>query len=208
MGKLNRINISLAILLIFHTVGVFIFKFNPSAVSLAYITILICGTILFIGEENRKKALIAYSVIFVAGYLIELIGVKTGLLFGEYSYGNSIGYKLFGIPIIIGVNWVAIVVSCVSIVKRLGFTTNKILIALLSAVLCTMMDYIIEPVAISFDFWTWKEIEIPLSNYIDWFIFSFIFAYIYAALKLSTNKIAVYLFFIWIAFFTAIKLMG
>ncbi|MCH2230625.1 MAG: carotenoid biosynthesis protein [Crocinitomicaceae bacterium] len=207
MEKLTKFNISLAILILFHVIGVFIFKFNPSAVSLSYLTILLCGIIVFLGEENKRKALIAYTIIFIVGYLIEYIGVTTGLLFGAYSYGNSIGYKLMGIPLIMGVNWIAIVVSSVSVIKKIGLSNNTFVIAFLSALLCTLMDFIIEPVAIKFDFWSWEEITIPISNYVDWFIFSLIFAYIYTALKLSTNKIAVFLFFIWIAFFSIIKLL-
>lgn len=200
--------ISLGILLLFHTIGVLIFAFYPSGVSLSYLTLSLCGVAVFIAEKNKAKAAIAYVSIFILGYLIEYIGVHTDYLFGTYSYGNSLGYKLGGIPIVIGVNWIAIVISSVSLVKAINFTTNRFLVALFSAILCTGMDYIIEPVAVAADYWTWKNDIIPLSNYIDWFGFSFIFAYIYTALKLSINKIAVYLFFIWIVFFSLIKLMG
>lgn len=204
----NIFKISLAVLLVFHLVGVLIFAFYPSGVSLSYLTLSLCGIAVFIAEKNKSKAAIAYVSIFILGFIIEYIGVHTGYLFGSYSYGNSLGYKLEGIPIIIGVNWIAIVISSVSLVKTLNFTSNTFLIAITSALLCTGMDYIIEPVAVAADYWSWENDFIPPSNYIDWFGFSFIFSYIYAVLKLSVNKVAVYLFFIWIVFFSLIKLMG
>lgn len=203
----NIFKISLGVLLLFHAIGVLIFAFYPSGVSLSYFTLSLCGVAIFISEKNKPKAAIAYVSIFIIAYIIEYIGVHTEYLFGTYSYGNSLGYKLEGIPIIIGINWIAIVISSVSLVKAFNFTTNKFLIAVISALLCTGMDYIIEPVAVAADYWTWENDFIPLSNYIDWFGFSFMFSYIYAALKLPVNKVAVYLFFIWIVFFSLIKLM-
>ena len=200
---MNKIN--LGILLLFHIIGILIFIFYPEGVSLSYITLLICGLSIFIGEKNKSKASIAYLSIFFLGYLIEFIGVHTNFLFGNYVYGNALGYKLGGIPIIIGINWLAIVISSTSLIKRIKFIKNNFFIALISALLCTTMDYIIEPTAIKFDYWSWKNNIIPISNYVDWFIFSFFFSYIYISMKTPINKIATYLFFIWIIFFTLIK---
>ena len=199
--------ITLGILFLFHTIGILIFIFYPDGVSLSYITLLICGLSLFIGEKNKSKVSIAYLSIFFLGYLIEFIGVHTNFLFGNYVYGNSLGYKLEGIPIIIGVNWLAIVISSTSLIKGIKFIKNNLIIALISALLCTTMDYIIEPTAtnIKFDYWSWENNIIPISNYVDWFIFSFFFSYIYIRLKTPINKIGIYLFFIWIIFFTLIK---
>lgn len=208
MKQTNIFKISLGVLILFHAIGVLIFTYYPSGVSLSYLTLLLCGIALFISEKNKLKASIAYISIFALSFLIEYIGVHTNYLFGTYTYGNSLGYKLDEIPIIIGINWIAIVVSSVSLVKTFKITSNKLLIVGMSALLCTGMDYIIEPVAVVSDYWSWQKDIIPVSNYIDWYIFSFIFAYIYVSLKLPVNKIAVYLFFIWIVFFSLIKFMA
>jgi len=208
MKKITLFKISLTILLLIHIVGILIFLFYPSGVSLSYIILAICGSAIFISEKNKSKSAIAYLSIFILGFIIEYIGVKTNYLFGTYTYGNSLGYKLFGIPIIIGVNWIAIVISSVSVVKAFNLTSNKLITAFIAALLCTGMDYIIEPVAIKFNFWSWEGNIIPFSTFVDWFGFSFVFAYIYIALKLSINKIGVYLFLIWAGFFSLIKLMG
>jgi len=200
---MNKIN--LCILLLFHIIGILIFIFYPNGVSLSYITLALCSLIIFIAEKNKSKVFITYLSIFILGFVIEFVGVHTNYLFGNYSYGNALGYKLVGIPIIIGVNWIAIVVSSTSLSKSIKFIKNDFLIALISAFFCTTMDYIIEPVAIKFDFWSWNNDVIPISNYIDWFIFSFFFSYIYARLKTPINKVAISLFFIWIIFFTLIK---
>ncbi len=200
---MNKINLS--ILLLFHIIGILIFIFYPNDVSLSYITLAVCGLSIFIAEKNKSKVYSAYLSIFILGFIIEFIGVHTNYLFGNYVYGNSLGYKLEGIPIIIGVNWITIVISSTSLIKGIKFIKNNFIIALTSGILCTILDFIIEPVAIKFDFWSWKNNIIPISNYIDWFIFSFLFSYIYARVKTPINKIALYLFFIWIIFFTLIQ---
>ena len=36
----------------------------------------------------------------------EILGVNYGLIFGDYIYLDNLGYKVFGVPVIIGVNWI------------------------------------------------------------------------------------------------------
>ena len=43
--------------------------------------------------------------------LTEAIGVNTGLLFGTYEYGANLGFKIFGVPLIIGVNWTVLIIQ-------------------------------------------------------------------------------------------------
>ena len=44
--------------------------------------------------------------------------------------------------------------------------------SILAGLLCTLMDFVIEPIAIKYDFWSWEGNEIPLFNYLTWFVFS------------------------------------
>ena len=62
-------------------------------------------------------------VTFLITYLTEVIGVKTGLIFGEYSYGNVLGIKLFDVPIIIGLNWVFVILGLINLFQK--FKTNN-----------------------------------------------------------------------------------
>ena len=49
------------------------------------------------------------ALIFIAGILVEVAGVNTGLIFGSYSYGPTLGPKIFHTPVMIGVNWLMLV---------------------------------------------------------------------------------------------------
>ena len=51
----------------------------------------------------------------MAGFLIEALGVNTGIIFGHYSYGKGLGLKIFNTPVIIGINWLFLSYTCVSV---------------------------------------------------------------------------------------------
>jgi putative membrane protein len=193
------------ILLIFHVIGLFIFIQAPSAANLTWFNLTLCGVLVFLNEKGGWSKIITLSVIFIGGFLIELIGTKTGWLFGEYNYGTVLGFRIAGVSLIIGVNWYAIVVAASNVVRRLSLPF--LVQALLVGVLCVLMDVIIEPVAIKYDFWTWVGDEIPMYNYVTWYVFSVIFAYIYLKLSAAYNATAKWLYFIWLGFFLILSLV-
>ena len=54
----------------------------------------------------KLKDIPLLSIIFTIGFFIEVIGVKTGLLFGVYHYGDSLGLKWLNVPLVMGINWI------------------------------------------------------------------------------------------------------
>lgn len=124
----------------------------------------------------RTKAALAVSVV-VTGYIIELIGVHTGWLFGDYTYGTTLGVKMFGVPVTIGLTWLMVTLSAWHIV---GYGNLKTLHKfLLAGALVVMLDLILEQFAVSFGLWSWRGGDIPLYNYICWFGFSQLFFGLY-----------------------------
>lgn len=201
-----RTKYNLIVLLLFHTIGLVLFMTYPNASILSYITLLISGLVLLIDEQLSSYKWKVILSIFIIGYLIELIGTKTGILFGNYHYGSSLGYKILGVPLIIALNWVITISASSSISKRL-IKSSLILQALISAVLCTVLDVIIEPVAEKYNFWIWENGAIPLFNYICWFGFSFIFSLLYLYRNPSINKTASNIYVIWLVFFLILNLL-
>ena len=53
--------------------------------------------------ERFIKLFFLLITCFLVGMLSEIIGVKYGFIFGEYSYGNALGIKFMGVPLIIGI---------------------------------------------------------------------------------------------------------
>ena len=119
----------------------------------------------------KLKDIPLLSIIFTIGFFIEVIGVKTGLLFGVYHYGDSLGLKWLNVPLVMGINWILLSLIGFGLVNK--YFTNLIVKSSLAALLIVLLDILIEPIAIQLDYWTWQNNEIPLQNYIMWFIVSF-----------------------------------
>lgn len=134
----------------------------------------------------NKKFLFWGISTYLITFSLEVIGVKTGLVFGGYNYGTALGFKVFEVPLIIGFNWVLVILGAISISK--SYTKNIILISLTAAVLSVMFDYFLEPVAINLGYWHWNQISVPLQNYLAWFVIAFIFSIALLKIKSDFNQ--------------------
>lgn len=71
------------------------------------------------------------------------------------------------------------------------------------------IDFLIEPVAINYDFWKWEENSIPPQNYIAWFLISFVMLLMSEKiLTKRTNKLAIVLFITQLLFFLVINVVS
>ena len=122
--------------------------------------------------KNGLRSWIIWLIVYLIGMLVELIGVNTGMLFGTYHYGGNLGTKFFGVPFLIGLNWVVLTFLTASIAKR--YVPNKWLAILCGSILMVALDFFIEPTAPIFDFWHWEGGAAPIRNYVDWFVVSFL----------------------------------
>ncbi|MFT4601164.1 MAG: putative membrane protein [Arenicella sp.] len=188
------------ILIVFHAVGIGLFLYLDTAPELSYLTILGSALMVLIAEQNRRKSLLIFLVIFIVGYVIELIGVQTGYLFGQYEYETAMGPLLKGTPIFMGATWYATVSGAANISRFVKSPMYSQ--AILAGLLTVLMDVLIEQVAVSYGLWQWVGGEIPLYNYVCWFVFGTLFAFIYLKFTENKNKVAFQLFWIWIAFFS------
>ncbi len=123
--------------------------------------------------QKSFKSISIYFLLALLGMGIEILGVNSGFPFGTYSYGENLGFKLFGVPILIGLNWALLVFVTASMIpKRLS--ASKIWNALIGATLMLVLDYFMEFSAPALNFWEFTPITPPLSNYVSWFIAAFI----------------------------------
>jgi putative membrane protein len=193
-----------AVLILFHLIGLILFIWLTAAPELSYMNILMSSVLVLLTEKKFERSLLVFSIILLSGYAIELIGVQTGLLFGSYEYKPSMGPMVYGTPVIIGSTWYAVVVGAASISRLVK--TGIFIRSLISGLLAVFMDLFIEQVAVKYGLWNWSEGEIPFYNYVCWFIFGSLFAFFYLKTTLTNNKTAVYLYLIWIIFFSILTL--
>lgn len=186
---------SVALVLSMHFFG-FVFmqieSTKPLFVALTPLNLLVSTALLLYFHSVWNKYFIAFCVLTAfGGYWVEVAGVHTELIFGKYQYGNTLGFKVLEVPVLIAVNWLLLTYSIGSAVSEcwnfcsVGFSLRfgeakkhfeYIFKILISALFMTMLDVAIEPFAIANELWHWYGEPVPFQNYVGWFVFSAIFA--------------------------------
>jgi bisanhydrobacterioruberin hydratase len=140
--------------------------------------------------------------------LVELYGVQTGNLFGTYTYGDNLGWKLFGVPLIIGVNWVALLMFAQQLTTHYIGVNSRFFSAVSVGVLMTTFDLLLEVLAPQFDFWSFTHMNYaPMVNFIGWFGVSFCFGlYSYSHFR-NQNRTAVLYGIAQLVFFMVLGLL-
>jgi len=128
--------------------------------------------LLFYHQDWQPSFRVFALLAIIIGYGVEVVGVHTGLIFGEYAYGNGLGPQLLNVPPVIGLNWLMLAYCCGSVSDK--FRVPTILKVLIASTMMVTLDYCIEPVAVRLDFWTWFDQPIPAQNYIAWWVVSFV----------------------------------
>lgn len=186
------------------THGVFI-KLTPLLLVFSFVFLLYYSRDL--RRKNRFKILYFYSFVFIAGFLVEMWGVNTGMLFGNYLYGSGLGPKIGGAPPIIGLNWVLMIYMTSAIFSPLK--RNVFNGVVWPSLLMMGYDIILEQVAPTIDMWSWKNDLIPMQNYMMWFILALFFHSVRYALRLrDRNPMALPLFLIQTVFFLLLMLIN
>lgn len=157
--------------------------------------------------ENKLTYLSTYIAIGLFGFIIEVIGVKSGLVFGNYAYGEALGYKLQGVPLVISLNWALLISAGVLIAGY--FSTNKYISASIAALVITAIDFVIEQVCVQMDFWKFETGLAGLQNYIAWFVISFLGALLfYSVLSKGNKKVALLVLSLQVFFFGGTYVIG
>jgi len=134
-----------------------------------------------------KPALRFVGVGMAIAYVIEEIGVHTGIVFGRYYFTPLMGPKLDVIPIAIICFWVSL--------SYIAWVVTNLLIddsptpirhspymiifrAVVGALIITTFDIIADPFAVANGWWVWLDggsfFGVPIHNYVGWFIVAFV----------------------------------
>lgn len=194
---------SVTVVALLHLVGVIglLSPFEPYFRLLTPFNLIACGLILWINHSENSPGLRWFmGIVFVLGFVVEYLGVTYGWIFGHYSYGATLGPKLAGVPVIIGLNWL-LIIYCVSVLTDL-LPVPLSLKVVSGATLAVLIDTLIEPVAIRYDFWSWDAGFVPLQNYLGWFMVSLVMISLYHLFKVKAeNRLALPYYFIQLFFF-------
>ncbi|KAF0148925.1 MAG: hypothetical protein FD143_2819 [Ignavibacteria bacterium] len=181
---------SIWFLVIIYSVGVaghLYKKTLPLMLALTPFTLLLVAVfIIFFAVKNNKSVAAWFLISYTLTFFIEVAGVKTKLIFGNYTYGNVLGVQLFGVPLIIGINWVIVTLGSISVAER--FINNKLVVVIIAGAVSTLFDFLLEPVAVKLGYWNWFNNTIPMQNYLAWFLIACVIASLFLVMKLKVNK--------------------
>jgi len=132
--------------------------------------LLLCGVAVIAPAVRAEGARLALwgLLAWAATFGLEALGVATGLVFGAYEYGTVLGPMALEVPLIIAFNWVLVVHGAFVLARRVS--RNAVAATVLTGLFATAFDWVMEPAAIRLGYWTWDGGDIPLQNYLAWFL--------------------------------------
>jgi putative membrane protein len=127
---------------------------------------------------RRWLAILVPFVIVV--WLVEWIGVQTGVPFGSYGYTPALQPQLLRVPIWVPLAWYMMLVPAWAVGRSLARRERAGLDwrhAALAATAFTAWDLYLDPQMIARGLWTWSipgaYFGVPLLNYAGWWVVSF-----------------------------------
>lgn len=197
-------------LFIFYLVGIaghIIPLTRPIMLWLTPYVLLATGVIIFypVIKNNQWRLFIFFVLCGLFAFFAEVIGVNYGILFGNYFYGETLGFKILSVPVIIGINWMVILAGSISFSAIIS--KNKLAIIFLSTFFALIFDYLMESVAMQFSYWNWENGTVPIANYLTWGILIFIFTCICVSQRFAMKStIPAFIFVVQLVYFLALNL--
>lgn len=114
--------------------------------------------------------------VIVSSFVVEMIGEKTGIIFGNYHYCSVLKPVIRDVPLAIGFAWLNILLASMAVAAKLRLKSPFLLITV-TALLMLAFDVVMEPAAVHLKYWTWSDGIITLRNYLAWLLLGFFYAW-------------------------------
>ncbi|HSK13087.1 MAG TPA: carotenoid biosynthesis protein, partial [Phnomibacter sp.] len=216
--------IATIIALAFHISGFIAIGIFESSlfISLTPLNLLVCAVLIFWTQQQIDLPFLIFCLLaFGIGFGSEWVGINTGMLFGNYTYGKVLGPGFQGVPYLIGIQWLVVVYCagiCMAMLHQKLLDANKdpynalprkwIAVSMVAdaALLALIFDWVLEPVAVYLGYWTWEGGEIPWLNYASWWGISALIMIFFHFLPFRKhNLFAVHLLMIQVMFFLLLR---
>jgi len=208
--KNTTIKYSVGVLAVFYLVG--IVGFILPATHQLFIRLIPLALLLSLGfliwfhrPKFTIKVLLIFGIIFLVSFFAEVVGVKTGFIFGSYRYHGGLGIKILDTPLMIGMNWLMLV-YCSKIITEKLFTDSTTSL-FFAPILMVLYDLVMEQAAPVLGMWSWNGGKIPVQNFVAWYLLAFLFHLLLQKTKtVFSNKMAGPVFVIQFLFFVVLVL--
>jgi len=109
------------------------------------------------------------------GWLVEVVGVRTGVPFGSYEYAGSLGPRLLGVPVVIPLAWAMMAYPALLVGRRL-VGAHRPATPLVAGWALAAWDVFLDPQMVAAGHWRWADPTpalpgvpgVPLTNYAGW----------------------------------------
>jgi putative membrane protein len=134
-------------------------------------------------------------ITFTYALLVEQIGSRTGWPFGSYEYSGSLGYQIYGVPLVVPFAWVMLAHPLFIAARKV----TKNWVFLYGGLGMMAWDLFLDPQMVSAERWVWDftgtsvpfQPEIPLSNAFGWLLTGMgLMAILNLALRKDRRKVA------------------
>lgn len=162
------------------------------------------GFFLFHGSYfwGWNNAVLFFLIGFIISLSGEIIGSKTGIVFGgKYTYEPKYtsGPMIAGVPVLIPVAWTGIIYMSLNfstLVTAKGFPASMsipvIKLIVLASVFTMLLDLILDPIAVDEKRWQWNVpgsyYGVPVLNFVSWFGNSLIILVVFATFHIPVME--------------------
>jgi putative membrane protein len=113
-------------------------------------------------------------ITFSYALVVEQIGSRSGWPFGSYEYSPTLGYQIYGVPLVVPFAWVMLAHPVLLAARKV----TKNWVFLYGGFGMMAWDLFLDPQMVSAERWTWDftgshvpfQPEIPLSNAFGWLL--------------------------------------
>lgn len=174
---------------------------------MASLFLVLAGLIVLVGGRSWRGTA-ALACVALLGFGVEAVGSYTGLPFGLYAYTDALQPQLFGVPLMMGFAWMALIAYALELFSRIGWPAWLEVAA--AALWTTAIDLVIDPLAANeLGYWRRSSVGvyygIPLTNFAGWFVVSLLACGLFRW-RLGQNFMALVVGFAIVLFFTLLAL--
>ena len=198
--------------IIFYLVGITgmtIPALHPLFIQLIPLALLLsAGYIIYFHKGGyRLRTVVAFLLIFILGMGAEIAGTNTGLVFGNYWYGSSLGIGIFSVPLMVGVNWMFMVYSSSALFHQVKIPAGLKVVS--ASFVMVIYDLVLEQSAPMMDMWYWENDTVPFQNYLAWFALALVFHSLLKIFRVNTgNPVAVAILICQFMFFLLVYVLN
>jgi uncharacterized membrane protein len=149
------------------------------ALTIATVLLVAAAALVHSYVSYGSQALIVLALVcVVGGFAVEVLGVQTGVPFGDYHYTGGLGAAVFGVPVVIAFAWPMLAWPAALAARRLcrSFAAR----VAVGAWALAGWDLFLDPQMVAAGHWTWADPSphlpgvdsVPLTDYAGWLVVS------------------------------------